>query len=140
MRKKIYVTASDMMQLREQGLSNHDIAKSLDVSEQTVRRYIGKQPGRMERLEAFRDVPRMKTEEKDEAQKSVMPKYCPKPVIEKYRIGDCFIELDNKDRVIAIDTDGACVLIQYEAMPELVQFFAWAMRERMEADADVRAE
>lgn len=45
MRRKIYVTASEMLELREQGLSNHDIAKSLDVSINTVRRYIGSQGG-----------------------------------------------------------------------------------------------
>lgn len=43
--RKIYVTASEMMELRKQGMSNHDIAKSLDISANTVLRYIGKQGG-----------------------------------------------------------------------------------------------
>ena len=45
MNRKIYVTAAEMLELRDQGLSNHDIAKSLDISYQTVIRYIGKQGG-----------------------------------------------------------------------------------------------
>lgn len=53
---KVGVTASEMMHMREQGMSNHDIAKSLDICEATVYNYIGKQGGRMERLEAFRDT------------------------------------------------------------------------------------
>ena len=45
MRRKINVTASEMMELRKQGMSNYDIAKSLDISGATVRRYIGTQGG-----------------------------------------------------------------------------------------------
>ncbi len=62
MRRKIDVTAAEMLTLREEGLSNHDIAKSLDISVNTVRRYIGAQGCHMERLEAFRDDPQKKNE------------------------------------------------------------------------------
>ena len=44
-RRKIGVTASEMRALREQGLSNRDIALILDISKETVRKYIGKQGG-----------------------------------------------------------------------------------------------
>ena len=57
MRRKIDVTVGEILTLREQGLSNRDIARSLDISVQTVRRYIGKQDGRMENLAAFADTP-----------------------------------------------------------------------------------
>ncbi len=67
MAKRIYVTKSEMMALREQGMSNHDIAKSLDISYQTVLRYIGKQDGHMEGLAGFRDAPQKKTTVKQEA-------------------------------------------------------------------------
>lgn len=139
MPKKIYVTASDMMQLREQGLSNHDIARSLEVSEQTVRRYIGKQPGRMENLEAFRDAPSPK-KEKIVERAALMPKYAPKPVLEKYRVKDSIVEIDNDHQVMSIDVDGSFVIVPYDLIPELTEFLAWAMRERMEVSADVRAE
>lgn len=54
---KIGVDPQDMLVMRENGLSNHDIARTLDISYSTVLKYIGKQPGRMESLEAFRDQP-----------------------------------------------------------------------------------
>lgn len=57
MRRKIDVTPAEMRALREQGMSNHDIAASLDVSIQTVRRYIGKQGRHMQGLAAFKDTP-----------------------------------------------------------------------------------
>ena len=43
--RKIYVTPEEMMEMRRQGMSNHDIAKSLDICLETVRKYIGKQGG-----------------------------------------------------------------------------------------------
>lgn len=53
--KKIGVTASEMMALREQGYSNKDIANLLEISTVTVLRYIGPQEGRMESMAAFKD-------------------------------------------------------------------------------------
>jgi predicted transcriptional regulator len=43
MGRRIGVTASEMLTMREEGMSNHDIAKALDISVPTVLRYIGKQ-------------------------------------------------------------------------------------------------
>lgn len=57
MGRKIYVTAAEMLELRKQGMSNHDIAKSLDICYATVLNYIGKQDGKMEGLAAFKDAP-----------------------------------------------------------------------------------
>ena len=53
--KRIGVTASEMMAMREQGLSNKDIANLLEINPLTVRRYIGPQGGRMESLAAFKE-------------------------------------------------------------------------------------
>lgn len=137
MSHKIYVTASEMLEMRKQGMSNHDIARSLDISVQTVRNYIGKQGGRMENLAAFADPPRKKTE-KELPEMPVVPKYEPKPVKEAYVIGNLEITLNNDDRVLHIHTarddsiayNGKC--ISYDDIPDLVQFLAWAMRERMD--------
>lgn len=53
--KKIGVTASEMMAMREQGLSNKDIANLLEINPLTVRRYIGPQGKRMESMAAFKE-------------------------------------------------------------------------------------
>lgn len=38
------VSVSELMSMREQGMSNRDIASALDITYQTVLKYIGKQP------------------------------------------------------------------------------------------------
>lgn len=43
MKPKLELTVSEMMQLRNDGYSNKDIARILDISLHTVYRYIGKQ-------------------------------------------------------------------------------------------------
>lgn len=55
MAKKIEVSQSEMLHMREQGLSNKDIANVLEISVATVFRYIGPQGGRMESLAAFNE-------------------------------------------------------------------------------------
>ena len=52
-KRKIGVTRSEMLQMREQGLSNKDIARCLDISVATVLRYIGAQGKHMDSLAAF---------------------------------------------------------------------------------------
>ena len=43
MAKKLEVGVSEMLELREQGFSNREIAEMLDISYPTVHTYIGKQ-------------------------------------------------------------------------------------------------
>ena len=43
------VSVDELLKMREGGMTNSDIASVLDVSIQTVRRYIGNQPGRAPR-------------------------------------------------------------------------------------------
>lgn len=131
MRRKIDVTAAEMLQLREQGYSNIDIAASLDISVATVRRYIGRQDGRMESFSAFKNTPprqKMETEAMP-----VLPKYNPLPFKESYQIGDYAIELNNDDRLVTVSAGSGDIIFAYEDIPDLVQFLAWAMRERMRA-------
>ena len=71
MARKIGVSRNEMLQLREQGLSNRDIANSLEISIPTVLRYIGKQGRRMENLAAFNDPKNKKVEKPSEEPKSV---------------------------------------------------------------------
>lgn len=132
MYRKIHVTASEMLEMRKQGMSNHDIAKSLDISPETVRRYIGKQGERMENLAAFADHPTRQKTEKEFPEMAVVPKYDPKPVLERFVIGDCEITMDADIREISISSCGGEFLAAYDDIPQLVQFLAWAMRERMD--------
>lgn len=136
MRRKIDVTPAEMLELRAQGLSNHDIAMSLDISEQTVRRYIGRQDGHMEGLAAFKNTPPRQKMEKKAEEKPVIPKYEPKPVLEKFVVGHFGVELDNTDRLLTLSSDAGDIVFEYESIPDLVQFLAWAMRTRMEVTAD----
>lgn len=144
MRKKLDITAAEMRELREQGFSNHDIAKMLDISYATVLRYIGKQNCRMERLAAFAEDEPCKTAEKQDEPQEVLPKYDPKPFIEEYNLGNFSARLYNAERFVAImsnekDVYGASIKIGFDNIPDLVQFLAWAMRTRMEAtDESIR--
>lgn len=70
----------------------------------------------------------------------VIPKYNPKPVHEKFIVGYSAVELDNEDRMVTISSDSGDIVLDFEIIPDLVQFLAWAMRERMEVTADEEAE
>lgn len=141
MKRKLQITASEMLEMRKQGMSNHDIAKSLDISYPTVLRYIGKQGGHMEGLEAFKDAPSPKKEEAKKEVKPVIPKYEPKPSVEEYNFEKFSVRLYNDERYVSIMSNeknvyGASIKIGFDNIPDLVQFLAWAMRERMEVKAD----
>ena len=141
MKRKLQITASEMLEMRKQGMSNHDIAKSLEISYPTVLRYIGKQGGHMEGLEAFKDAPAPKKEEAKEEAKPVIPKYDPKPSVEEYNFEKFSVRLYNAERFVSIMSNeknvyGASIKIGFDNIPDLVQFLAWAMRERMEVKAD----
>ena len=136
MRRKIDVTAGEMLELREQGLSNHDIAKSLDISEQTVRRYIGNQNRHMERLAAFADTPPQRKKMEVKEGMPMIPKYEPKPNREWYTVGELNLELNQCSKALGIEKNGDLIIIDFADVPDLVQFLAWAMRTRMEVTAD----
>lgn len=56
MRKKINdISVGEMLRLRDEGLSNKDIANVLDIHYATVLRWIGKQNGVRENLLAFKE-------------------------------------------------------------------------------------
>lgn len=136
MYRKIDVSASEMMTLREQGLSNHDIAKSLDVSPETVRRYIGKQCGRMEGLAALKDTPpKRKIMVKENKEMPEIPKYEPKAIKENYKVGKMQYELNHITGIIGIYDGHTLITVPYNELPDIVQFLAWAMRERIDTTA-----
>ena len=138
MARRIGVTASEMLTMREEGMSNHDIAKALDISVPTVGRYIGKQGCGMPGLAAFRDTRSVK--EEVVAVKQTAPSYDPKPVTEKFSVGHYKVELDSITRSVTVDGDFGEMLVPYEDVPELVQFLVWAMRNRMEDSMNDKTE
>lgn len=73
MAKRIGVSKSEMLRMREQGLSNDDIANVLEISRGTVYRYIGAQGGRMDNLAAFEE-PKPKEVETPEEEKKPAPR------------------------------------------------------------------
>lgn len=89
MARKLGVTRSEMLQLREQGLSNDDIAHVLEISRATVFRYIGKQGGRMENLAAFNEPKKEKVETPKEE-----PKAPPKAVDRLITLRETFASAD----------------------------------------------
>lgn len=62
MARKLGISKSEMLQMREQGLSNRDIAKCLDIHVSTVFNYIGKQGKHMDNLAAFDEPKKEKVE------------------------------------------------------------------------------
>lgn len=138
MSRRIY-TASDMLELRKEGYCNKDIAAMLGVSYQTVVRYIGKQGGRMQRLAAFEDKPVKKTE----APASQIEAYKPKAISEEYAVGEdgekIIVSIDHIGKNMRLTTLlGGDICITYEQARELVQFLAWASRERCVEASDDR--
>ena len=142
MYSKVSVTAAEMRTMRENGMSNHDIARSLDVSYQTVLRYIGKQDGRMQSYDAFKDNPAKKEKKEEMVQvATVMPKYNPKPVAESYKIGGVDVTIDNEARMLYVSAGGDCqgeVCIPFDGAVELAKFLEWAARERMAGALDAK--
>lgn len=132
--RKIGVTAAEMLQMREDGLSNHDIAKALDISYATVRNYIGKQGGRMEGLAAFKDKPTKKAAPEEPVVES-FPVYEPVPCEETYKVAGERIYIDQETRTVTIRDVG----LSFDDIPDIVQFLAWAMRTRMKGE-DERGE
>jgi hypothetical protein len=131
MRKKCDVTASEMLEMRNQGLSNRDIANCLDISYATVLKYIGKQGGHMDNLAAFK-CPEPKQNKPEEA--PLPPKYAPRPTVERYDVEGYGVELNHLAKRVTIGgkaiPDGA-ISVDYDCIPDLVQFLAWAMRTRI---------
>lgn len=139
MYRKIDITPAEMLIMREDGMSNRDIANVLDISVATVRKYIGNQGGRMDSFEAFKE--KRREVEEHTSLKVEVPKYSPKPIEETYAIGSLAVTLNNDEKQMILQTsEGGMVRIPYDLTPELTQFVVWAMRERMEAAADGQTE
>lgn len=121
MAHKIGVSKSEMLQMREQGLSNRDIAKLLEIHVATVYNHIGPQGGRMDNLAAF-DEPKPKEVEtpKEEQKPSHRAVDSLEMVYEVVKSGDGTFraELDYESKCVAI-LDST---IEFEQLAELATF------------------
>lgn len=121
MARKCGVTKSEMLQMREQGLSNRDIAKCLDISYATVCRYIGPQGGRVEGLAAFKEDKPKKVESPEEEQKA-----SPKAVDSLEMVYEVVKSADGSYRA-EVDYESKCVsildsTIEFDRLAELATF------------------
>lgn len=128
MRRKLELSPAEMMELRNQGMSNHDIAKALEIDITTVYKYIGKQGGRMERMKAFADSkPEPKQEAAPEAHAVT---YAPKVLSEMYEVGEnTRATIYRSKRTITIHGGADKLTIDADEAAELVQFLVWASRQ-----------
>lgn len=141
--KKVEVSAAEMMEMRREGLSNADIAELLEISVQTVRNYIGNQGRHMERLAVFADKRKKKQPEAEEEiretkKQMTKPKYV--PVCEAYKFDGMEIDVRADDRTITIKKGCVFVTLEYDQAAALVEFLAWAGREKCQAEVDDAAD
>ena len=121
MAKKIGVSRSEMLQLREQGLSNKDIANVLEIHPATVHRYIGPQGGRIESLAAFNEPKAPKVDTPKEEQKPA-----PKAVDSLEMVYEIVKSADGSFRA-EVDYESKCVSIldstvAFDQLAELATF------------------
>ena len=121
MKKKLEVTPAEMLELRAQGMSNHDIAKSLDISMSAVYKYIGSQGGRMEHMQAFADD----KPKKPKAEPTTA--YQPDVISATYRISDEIIaEIEHNPTRITLERGDGAITITADEAAILTQFLVWA--------------
>lgn len=121
MAKKIGVSTREMLQMREQGLSNRDIAKCLDIHVATVYNRIGKQGMRMDNLAAFDEPKKEKVETPKEA-----PNPNPKAVDSLEMVYEVVKSADGTFRA-ELDYENKCVsvldsTIEFDQLAELATF------------------
>lgn len=121
MKRRLDISKSEMLQLREQGLSNRDIAKCLEISVQTVRNYIGAQRRRMDNLAAF-DTPKIKPPEQ-QIQGNAQPPRAVDKLEVAYEIvksadGTFDASLDYESKTLSLCNSS----IAFDKLPELVTF------------------
>ena len=133
MSAKIGVTVSEMLALREQGLSNTDIANVLEISRATVFRYIGKQGCRMESMAAFKEKPKAVEPEAPEVETPEIKRAVDEIVVHSESIssksGTIKADIDYKSCSVIIGDD---ILFTFDELPELATFII-GMTERIVA-------
>lgn len=130
--RKIDVTASEMMALRNEGYSNKDIANLLEINPLTVRRYIGCQPQRrMENMAAFKEKPKAKVEaeivETPEIKRAVDEIVCKRETVSS-KSGSVWADVDYTMATVKLSIED----MTFDELPEFATFVI-GMVERIKA-------
>ena len=120
-RKLTDISKGEMLRMREQGMSNRDIAKCLDIHFATVYNYIGKQGKRMENMAAFNEPKKEKVETPMEEAKT-----SPKAIDSLETVYEVVKSADGNYRA-EIDYESKCIsflddTIAFEQLAELATF------------------
>ena len=120
-KKKLDVSKSELLQMREQGLSNRDIANLLEVHVATVYNHIGPQGGRMDSLAAFDEPKPQAVETPKEEQKP-----SPRAVDSLEMVYEVLKSADGTFRA-EVDYESKCVAIldstiEFDHLAELATF------------------
>jgi predicted transcriptional regulator len=101
MARKLEVGISEMLELRNQGYSNREIAEMLDISYPTVIRYIGKQN--------YRSANRPKPEEPQKEETKI------KLISQTVAVNGFLFQINTSSKSIGIEfADGARTILSFE--------------------------
>jgi len=134
--KKLNLSKSELLAMRDQGMSNLDIAAALDVGLSSVYRIIGVQGKRMDSYAAFGSTP---TKVKAQDVLSPKVKYAPEVVSEQLRSENGLVAvLDYRKKDIYIratdnwsDNPFSALRIPFSEVTELLQILAYTLREKV---------
>lgn len=110
MRRKIDVTRAELLELRNQGYSNKEIAEMLDISYQTVFNWIGKQ--------GFRNAPKQE-------QEPVVETPSVKVITQTVSVDGFLFEINNSAKCVKVATgDSSFLLLKEEELDKFSSAFA----------------
>lgn len=152
MYRNVDYTNSELLKMREEGLTNQQIADVVGCNILTVRNRIGKQPTNKERTDAFRERRERvlaaseifkKPDETEEKPKEEKPKPDIEPIIQTFGVGDTRITVDYTEQSVRIwthkdddpDSFHFGSEIAFENVTEFVRTLAYILREQINGKA-----
>ena len=128
------VSMDELYAMRNAGMTNADIAKSLGVSYETVLKHIGKQPGRGSKLAGFvpvdlgeRAEPVVEPEpQKPEVPEPVLPVVCRVTYLEgeagKYTV-------NSAEKTVTVGYAGGCIQMSFDDLDKIIAEMAAISRK-----------
>lgn len=114
------ISVNEMLEMRKQGMSNKDIARVLEISYQTVYRYIGGQGRRMESMAALEPVKAKEAEPTPPPAPPAPPFF--KIGKERLVAGEFTVHLDYEEKSVGIVAEGCKVNVEgYDKLVGLME-------------------